>query len=164
MVNSTEALKLALEALEASTDWDVNATGKQLKSMQAITALRKALAQPEQKPVAKYSDIVSDSGLDPRNKFNIPPQRTEQEPVAWTWDTQSQHDGFLDAHFMFSKPESTFRIMNLQALYSHPPRRTWAGLTEEEIDSYFEDHGWSPSEYYYSVIKDIEAKLKERNT
>ena len=46
-----EALKLALEALEVSTDWDVNATGKQLESMQAITALRKALAQPEQKPV-----------------------------------------------------------------------------------------------------------------
>jgi hypothetical protein len=41
--------------------------------------------------------------------------------------------------------------------------RTWVGLTDEEIDSYFEDHGWSPSEYYYPVIKDIEAKLKERN-
>jgi hypothetical protein len=46
-----KALKLALEALEVSTDWDVNATGKQLKSMQAITALRKALAQT-QEPVA----------------------------------------------------------------------------------------------------------------
>ena len=69
-----EALKLALEALEVSTDWDVNATGKQLKSMQAITALRKALAQLEQEqehdnsathlahcyqgeyPVCKYGD------------------------------------------------------------------------------------------------------------
>ena len=69
-----EALKLALEALELSTDWDVNATGKQLKSMQAITALRKALAQLEQEqehdnsathlahcyqgeyPVCKYGD------------------------------------------------------------------------------------------------------------
>tara|TARA_R110000868_G_scaffold173363_2_gene409470 strand:+ start:1491 stop:1877 length:387 start_codon:yes stop_codon:yes gene_type:complete len=42
-----EVLKLALEALETSTDWNVNSTGKQLKSMQAITALRTALAQPE---------------------------------------------------------------------------------------------------------------------
>jgi hypothetical protein len=40
------------------------------------------------------------------------------------------------------------------------PQRTWVGLTDKEIDSYFEDHGWSPSEYYYPVIKDIEAKLK----
>ena len=46
-----EALKLALEALETSTDWDVSATGRQLKSMQAITALRTALAQT-QEPVA----------------------------------------------------------------------------------------------------------------
>ena len=32
-----------------------------------------ALAQPEHEPVAKYSDIVSDGGLDPRN--TNPPQR-----------------------------------------------------------------------------------------
>lgn len=44
-----------------------------------------------------------------------------------------------------------------------PPQRTWVGLTGEEIDSYFEDHGWSPSESYYPVIKDIEAKLKQKN-
>jgi hypothetical protein len=43
-------------------------------------------------------------------------------------------------------------------------KREWVGLTDEEIDSYFENHGWSPSEDYYPVIKDIEAKLKEKNT
>lgn len=43
-------------------------------------------------------------------------------------------------------------------------KREWVGLTNEEIDSCFEDHGWSPSEYYYPVIKDIEAKLKEKNS
>jgi hypothetical protein len=37
-------------------------------------AIKEALAQPEQEPVAKYSDIVSDGGLDPRN--TTPPQRT----------------------------------------------------------------------------------------
>jgi hypothetical protein len=44
-----------------------------------------------------------------------------------------------------------------------PPQRTWVGLTDEEIDSYFEDHGWSPSKDYYPVIKAIEAKLKQKN-
>jgi hypothetical protein len=43
-------------------------------------------------------------------------------------------------------------------------QRTWVGLTDGEIDSCFEDHGWSPSKDYYPVIKDIEAKLKEKNT
>jgi hypothetical protein len=28
--------------------------------------------QPAQEPVAKYSDIVSDGGLDPRNQFDVP--------------------------------------------------------------------------------------------
>ena len=37
----------------------------------------KPIEQPaQQEPVAKYSDIVSDGGLDPRNKFDATPQRT----------------------------------------------------------------------------------------
>ena len=56
-------------------------------------------------------------------------------------------------------------IMRLLDAYSLlTPPRPWVGLTDEEIDSYFEDHGWSPSKDYYPVIKDIEAKLKEKNT
>jgi hypothetical protein len=42
---------------------------------QTIDVLRGRLAQPEQEPVAKYSDIVSDGKLDPRNKFDAPPLR-----------------------------------------------------------------------------------------
>ena len=44
-----------------------------------------------------------------------------------------------------------------------PLAKEWVGLTEDEIDSYFEEHGWSPSNDYYPVIKDIEAKLREKN-
>ena len=48
---------------------------------------RDRLAQPEQEPVAKYSDIVSEGELDPRNKFDAPPLRpwvglTDEEVVA----------------------------------------------------------------------------------
>jgi len=93
-VMTQEALKLALEALQ-SADKLINGSGtsggllycmdayysdcfdadpivKQID--EAVAAIKEALAQPEQKPVAKYSDIVSDGGLDPRN--TIPPQRT----------------------------------------------------------------------------------------
>ena len=56
-----EAMKMALGALETSTDWDVSATGRQLKSMQAITALRTALAQT-QEPVAKKHEPTIDLG------------------------------------------------------------------------------------------------------
>ena len=48
-----EVLKQALEALEVSTDWDLNATGKQGKSVQAIISLRQAIQKLEsQEPVA----------------------------------------------------------------------------------------------------------------
>ena len=43
-----------------------------------IEDLRQYIEQREQslkKPAAKYSDIVSDGELDPRNKFDAPPQR-----------------------------------------------------------------------------------------
>ena len=90
-----EAIKLALEALELAHPRFGIATEKH---KQAITSIKAALAQDEpwcmkmngctskcedcpvevveQEPVAKYSDIVSDGGLDPRNKFDAPPQRT----------------------------------------------------------------------------------------
>ena len=62
-----QAARQALEALEVSTDWDVGAKGKQLKSMRAITALREALdhsgeatdmvaEQEKQEPVAIGSE------------------------------------------------------------------------------------------------------------
>ena len=50
------------------------------------------------------------------------------------------------------------------AMSSFPPRRTWVGLTDEEID---ELHG-SPMSLEHSGalkwVRIIEAKLKEKNT
>jgi len=75
-----EAMAMALDALETevSIDWtnndEFNASAE--KMHEAIAALKERLAQPEQEPTAKYSDIVSDGGFDPRNKFDVQPQRT----------------------------------------------------------------------------------------
>jgi hypothetical protein len=69
-----ELMQQALDALE-----EVNSKGYQSCWKGAfnpeIKLLRARLAQPEPEPMA-YSDIVSDGGLDPRNKFDTaPPQR-----------------------------------------------------------------------------------------
>jgi hypothetical protein len=49
------------------------------------------------------------------------------------------------------------QLHDMLALSSLPPRRTWVGLTQEEIeDSYNAD--------YKVQTKAIEAKLKEKNT
>ena len=51
-------------------------------------------------------------------------------------------------------------------LYTHPPQRTWVGLTDEEIQECYNDaykivQGRRLENAFY---KTIEAKLKERNT
>jgi hypothetical protein len=80
---SIEAMKLALFALDI-----VKIHYTQNRHInEAIAALKERLADPmrevqrlgqeiEQEPTAKYSDIISDGGLDPRNKFDVSPQRT----------------------------------------------------------------------------------------
>jgi hypothetical protein len=43
---------------------------------------------------------------------------------------------------------------------THPPQRTWAGLTDEEIDKTHETQVWDARRSY---ARAIEAKLKEKN-
>ena len=87
-----ETLKLALEALEAHADIGI-------KSDKAITAIKEALAQPEQEPVALetvYETIIQwDEGGGKRSRrelarrivllYTTPPQRkplTDEQKVA----------------------------------------------------------------------------------
>ena len=78
----------------------------------------------------------------------------EQEPVAWMNDTGTHIDLNVSGR---GTP-----------LYTHPPQRTWVGLTNEEIkafdawhDNREEEIGWcNPSE----IVAYIEAKFKEKNT
>ena len=106
MVNSTEALKLALEALITITD-AIYVNSQQeadavYKANDAVKAIKEALAQPEQEPVATLfgSLPVYDT---------TPPQRTEI--------CCQQYDTCL-------KP-CTPRGERLA-------KRTWVGLTDED--------------------------------
>lgn len=62
------------------------------------------------------------------------------EPVAWTWDTKSQYDGFVDAHFQFSKPDCHPDILNLRPLYTHPAPKQ-EPLADEQIDAVWVKYG-----------------------
>jgi len=87
-----------------------------------------------------------------------------------TVDDNSQKWAGMDGAIAFHLIErhadgwNDIRKMMGEWLSANTPQRTWVGLTDEEIDLCFEDHGWSPSKDYYPVIKDIEAKLKEKNS
>jgi hypothetical protein len=119
-----EELKLVLDALE---NGDVPTPKNAGKNLDAITAIKEALAQ-EQEPVATLA-------------------------VRW-------HDPVGKVAYVL---EVNLPV-GIHKLYTSTPQRTWVGLTDKEIDLCFEDHGWSPSEDYYPVIKAIETKFKELNT
>jgi hypothetical protein len=123
----------------------------------AITALRAALAQPEQEqePVAwltedgdrvvtqkTKSQMLRDGGAASSSMtpycvpaFTTPPRRewqglTEQEPAARVLQTVGQyHNGRFVAEV-----ETARRLRDGESLYTHPPRREWQGLTEEKIE------------------------------
>jgi hypothetical protein len=80
--------------------------------------------------------------------FTHPPQRTEQEPVA---QPASEEDMKI------------YRAVadNYRKELTHPPQRTWVGLTEEEICMF---SMWLDSKPDATVFTAIEARLKELNT
>ena len=91
-----EAMKLALDALETECDIyrEHDEDGAPEYILEAITALKERLAQPEQEPAAVWELFEDgwDSIADPEwmeslpigtKLYTHPPQRTEQEPVAF---------------------------------------------------------------------------------
>lgn len=138
---SIEAMKQALEALE-----EYQANGAPFMSCDAaVLVLRDAIEQAEkQEPVAQYSDIISDGGMDPRNVF----------------DAQSQRDWSLLEATQESLREHMAEIKRLK-------QRSWIGLTEEDLEKVFpaiSTYHEANKTLYRSIARAIEAKLKEKNT
>ena len=78
--------------------------------------------------------------------------KTKDEPVAW----MSTNDvGFKKSEF-----GSTPTV----PLYTTPPQRTWVGLTEEDLKLLSAEWRIVYGAWMDDFARDIEAKLKERNT
>jgi len=129
-----EAAQQALEALEFMADqWGFTNKANRPERWRAIDALRTALAQQE------------------------------QEPVAWMYE----HDGMV--HDASNPPIVAFNRWKTPVgepytetpLYTHPPRREWVSLTEEEkADIMFP---LAAAGSYMDCARVIEQALKERN-
>jgi hypothetical protein len=91
-------------------------------------------------------------------------EQPEQEPVAWMFQHEEtgrmnyvSNDGYnATGHFLEMNP----RYALVCALYTHPPRREWQGLTDEEIEDCWDGY---LSDYQLQMIRTIEDKLKEKN-
>jgi hypothetical protein len=81
------------------------------------------------------------------------------EPVAYLCENAVGHK-----YFRWKKPSSTYKPI---ALYTTPPQRTWVGLTDEEVESYWDWEDFQTGAGCLTILKmvrDIEAKLKEKNS
>ena len=159
-----EVLKLALDALEACNRNDMEEVNE------AITAIKKALAQP---PVALPCCGYTDASAVKWNPLNgvvqchncgqtyTTPQRTEQEPMAWYCCFQGQEEGEF---FLFGSPNSErYPSQYKTPLYEHLPQRTWVGLAAEEKSEMWEiSRAALPRYATYATL--IETNLKEKNT
>ena len=151
-------MQQALDALN-TCDWDYDSEEEPYKTFDedlvnaAAAALKAALAKPEQ---SSYSDIVSDGGLDPRNKFDAQP---EQEPVAWHHPDCA---GVCLACLIELKVHEEYGQQGLDYLRKRvqTPRTEWVGLTDEERDELLNGSTRVPSR----LIDWVEQKLKEKNT
>ena len=60
-----------------------------------------------------------------------------------------------------------YKLIAEQAIAQHPPQRTWQGLTDEEVESYWDWEDFQTGAGRLTIlemVRDIEAKLKEKNT
>lgn len=143
-----EAMKMAFNALLLAAH-TTRITTVLAMCAEATDALRQALAQPEQ---SKYSDIVSDGGLDPRNKFDA-----QQEPVAWmdkVWMKRPDLAKEIHMNKMFSRCQLSDKQVPLYTA----PLKQWVGLTEKERDKIILGR-----QQRWEIAHMIEAKLQEKN-
>ena len=146
---SIEAMKQALEALEGCED----VTADVLK---AITAIKEALAQPEQEPVAYTGNGTAGREADVRPTgffFQADKRQPEQKPVGEVYGWHGV--GVGQPLCRFNVTESDMPVGSL--LYTTPPQRTWVGLTKKEVHDLFHPD-------FEIFHQRIEAKLKEKNT
>ena len=97
------------------------------------------------------------------------PQRTEQEPEAWMYQEYRDDDqfGWRDEIQFVQPPNDPNYFRNIVPVYTTPPQRTWVGLTDEEVESYWDWEDFQTGAGRLTIlemVRDIEAKLKDKNT
>jgi hypothetical protein len=172
-----ETLKLALEALEGYEScidgYYAGAVCPQIDK--AITAIKEALAQPEQEPVAWLEPEWGEK-ICPEVGYEVTMINDHPRDLCWIPLYPHPPQGELVAYLVLF--EGAGKLLEFKKgnyihgakvehipLYTTPPQRTWVGLTDEEIDRYF-DEKWGGYSSYHDCFKEVmrwqEAKLKEK--
>jgi hypothetical protein len=149
-----EALKLALDALnsmkETLAEHEEPTT---FNEDEAITAIKAALAQPAQEPVAL--DVTIEGDAVKLLADMLEPVLDEPTPIRLLIGNGHSGHGLYVAASEYQN-EGAVLLVN-----TAPPKREWVGLTDEEVDQFhnWKDCTWSTNE----LVRYVEAKLKEKN-
>jgi len=81
----------------------------------------------------------------------------KQEPVAW----MHVQGNYEEPSFRQLFDDEVERGWGQYPLYTAPPKREWVGLTDAEIHDM---NGYEEDRRMYRFARDVEAKLKEKNT
>jgi hypothetical protein len=135
MTTLREAAQQALEALHEIA-WCNDSRWQTDRAETVIPALRAALAQEEQEPVA-WRDPVTDDIVSVAHRA--------------TWETDYGLGGKGRA--------ATY----IEPLYTAPPRREWKGLSDTEVLSIHQSLCNTVGSDYRTVARAIEQALKEKN-
>ena len=125
-----KALKLALEVLNRC------GSDSYVMEQEAITAIKEALAQPEQSTPCG-------------------------EPVAMRYDFDGYGWKYIDNG---SGSNWQTRIENAEPVYTAPPKHEWVGLTDEEIDEVHGSPMSDEHSGLLGFVRAVLAKSKEKNT
>ena len=133
-----EALKLALEAF-GEIEWSNNSQWQSDRAKVAINAIKEALEQPEQEPVAWRNAAIRIgeelSSVGPDGYYDM----TAEQWLDWAMEQEPRGKNSL-------------------------AQRTWVGLTPDELNAIFDSMKTWNSFQITDVYFAIEAKLKAKNT
>jgi len=156
-----EALKLALEALETLMIERGSIYDK------AITAIKEALAN---EALEKMAENARELGLD---------YEPEQESVTWRNAAIRVGEDLCSVgpfrYYDMTAEQWLDWALSVVTVHAPPPQRTWVnattwrGLTEGEVDKMILLMGFPPdwiteNAIVKNIVRNLEAKLKERNT
>ena len=144
-----ELMQMALDALSMAVEpkkgkvyaFDFQPIDCAAMHLKAIEALRAALAQPEQEPVA-WKDAPSKIYLQVCEDVDCDLSFEAHDEVSWC------QDKINDGDIPYIRADTA------------PPQREWVGLTDEEVADLGLFHAVVDAE----CVRAIEAKIKEKNT
>ena len=148
VADAADDLRAALKREEEAPTQETDMSTLREAAQQALEALR-----GYRREIGCHQSCDAERGLESALA------QQEQEPVAWRWvPSKVWHDYVLSDDPEQAKLAREYGI-EVQCLYTHPPRREWQSLTDENIALI----DWEKLRTRKDAVRAIEAALKEKN-